>query len=231
LEKCYGHLSVAGPSDPYEMILYLNCGYPATDAACAKGFEAVKRELGLSPREILSADHEQLTDLLRAGGIVPEKRAARLQETARKVKAEFGGDLKAALKKRLRLEKDQAGKGIKAAKNALREFPVVGEPSADKILLFSRLAPMAAVPSAFVEVTARLWLGRPTSSYAGDYRASSDFLSAALPETFDARQRAYLLLKKHGQQTCKRSRPKCEICPLTSHCAFIQLQAADRPIV
>ena len=213
------------------MILYLNCGYPATDAACAKGFDALKREVGLSPREILSADDEQLTNLLRAGGIVPEKRAARLQETARKVKAEFGGDLKTALKKRLRLEKDQAGKGIKSAKNALREFPVIGEPSADKILLFSKLAPVAAVPSAFVEVTARLWLGQSSSNYARDYRASSDVLDAALPETFDARQRAYLLLKKHGQQTCKRSRPKCEICPLTSHCAFIQLQAADRHIV
>ena len=190
------------------MIVYLNCGYPATDASCAKGFDAVKREVGLSPREILSVDREQLAELLRAGGIVPEKRAARLQETARKVKVEFGGDLKAALKKRLRLEKDQAGKGIKAAKNALREFPVIGEPSADKILLFSKLAPVAAVPSAFVEVTARLWLGQPTTSYAADYRASSNFLSTALPETFEVRQRAYLLLKKHGQQTCKRSRPK-----------------------
>lgn len=191
----------------------------------------MKREVGLSPREILSADQERLTNLLRAGGIVPEKRAARLQETARKVKAEFGGDLKTALKKRLRIEKDQAGKGTKAAKNALREFPVIGEPSADKILLFSKLAPMAAVPSNFVEVTARLWLGQPSSNYARDYRASSDVLDAALPKTFGARQRAYLLLKKHGQQTCKRSRPKCEICPLTSHCAFIQLQAADRHIV
>ena len=90
---------------------------------------------------------------------------------------------------------------------------------------------MAAVPSAFVEVPARLWFGKAGKNYAADYRAARDILNAGLPETFEARQRAYLLLKKHGQQTCKRSKPKCEICPLTGQCAYIQLQAADRRVV
>ena len=213
------------------MIVFLNCGYPATDTLCSKGFEALKQEVGLSPREILALSEAKLAKLLRVGVILPEVRAARLHEIARKVKTEFGGDLKAALKKRLRLEKEQPGKGIRGAKNALQEFPVIGEPSAEKILLFSKLAPVAAVPSAFVEVTARLWFGKTGKNYAVDYRSARDVLSAGLPETFEARQRAYLLLKKHGQQTCKRSRPKCEICPLTAQCAYIQLQAADRHVV
>jgi endonuclease III len=42
-----------------------------------------------------------------------------------------------------------------------------------------------------------------------------------VPETFDARTRAYLLLKQHGQQTCKRTEPKCEECPVSSNCAFL----------
>src|SRR5207244_12368972 len=103
--------------------------------------------------------------------------------------------------------------------------------SAEKILLFSKLAPVAAVPSAFVEVPTRLWVGKPGKNYAADYRAARDILSAGLAETFEARQRAYLLLKKHGEQTCKRSEPKCEVCPLTGQCAYIQLQAADRHVV
>jgi len=231
LEKIYGPQRAAGPTDPYEMIVYLNCGYPATDASCSKGFDALKREVGLSPKEILAASTAKLAKLLRLGGIVPEQRAARLQEIARKVKAEFGGDLNAALKKRMQLEKEQSGKGIRGAKNALREFPVIGEPSAEKILLFSKLAPLAAVPSGFVEVPARLWFGKAGKNYAADYRAARDVISAGTADTFEARQRAYLLLKKHGQQTCKRSRPKCEVCPLTGQCAYIQLQAADRHIV
>jgi endonuclease III len=147
------------------------------------------------------------------------------------VKSEFGGDLKAVLKKWVQEEKKQPGKGIRGAKKVLREFPVVGEPSAEKILLFSNLAPVAAVPSACVEVPARLWFGKAGKNYAADYRAAREILNAGLPATFAARQTAYLLLKKHGHQTCKRSNPRCEVCPLTGQCAYIQLQAADRHVV
>jgi endonuclease III len=51
-----------------------------------------------------------------------------------------------------------------------------------------------------------------------------------LPRTFEARKRAYLLLKKHGQEICKRSKPKCESCPLAAHCAYLQAKAADSNI-
>jgi len=84
------------------------------------------------------------------------------------------------------------------------------------------------VPSAFVEVPARLWFGKARKNYAADYRAARDILSTGLAETFEVRQRAYLLLKKHGQQICKRSKPKCEICPLTGQCTYIQLQAGGQ---
>jgi endonuclease III len=231
LEKMYGPQHAAGPVDPYEMIVYLNCGYPASDAACSKGFDALKRDVGLTPKEILAAPRSKLVKLLRLGGIVPEVRADRLKEIARKVKAEFGGDLKAALKVSVRQEKQQTDKGIRGAKKILQQFPVIGEPSAEKILLFSKLAPVAAVPSANVEVPARLWFGKAGKNYAVDYRAAREILSTGLAQTVEARQRAYLLLKKHGQQTCKRSHPKCEICPLTGQCAYIQLQAAGRHIV
>jgi endonuclease III len=231
LEKVYGPRHAAGPTDPFEMIVYLNCGYPASDAACSKGFDALKREVGLSPKEILTAPRSKLVKLLRLGGIVPELRADRLKEIARKVKAEFGGDLKAALKIAVRQEKQQTDKGIRGAKKILQQFPVIGEPSAEKILLFSKVAPVAAVPSANVEVPARLWFGKAGKNYTADYRAVREILNSGLAQIFEARQRAYLLLKKHGQQTCKRSHPKCEICPLTGHCAYIQLQAADRHVV
>ena|SRR6266850_12710 len=231
LERLYGPQKAAGPTDPYEMIVYLNCGYPASDASCSKGFDALKREVGLSPKEILAAPRAKLAKLLRLGGIVPEQRAERLQEIARKVKDEHGGSLKAVLKKWMQEENQQTSRGVRTAKKILREFPVIGEPSAEKILLFSKLAPVAAVPSAFVEVPARLWFGKAGANYPADYRAARDILSAGLAETFEARQRAYLLLKKHGEQICKRSKPKCEICPLTGQCAYIQLQAADRNVV
>jgi endonuclease III len=228
LAELYGPLKAAGPSDPYEMIVYLNCGYPATDAKCAKGFDALKREVGVSPKEILAAPKAKLAKVTRPGGMVPELRAERLKEIARRVKDEFGGDLKAVLKKWMQVEKKEPGKGIRGAKKALQDFPVIGEPSAEKILLFAKLAPVAAVPSAQLHVMMRLFFGREEKNYPADYRKAREILSAGLPETFEARQNMHLLLKKHGQEICKRSKPKCEICPLTAQCAYLQAQAADR---
>lgn len=227
LEELYGPQKLAGPTDPYEMILFVNCGYPATDASCAKGFDALKREVGLRPEEILAPPKPKLAKLLRLGGIVPELRAERLKEIARSVKGEFGGNLKATLKKCLQEEKTQLGKGIRAAKKVLQQFPVIGEPSAEKILLFSKLSPVAAVPSASLDAPIRLWFGEPGKNYAADYAKARNFLTAGLPENFEARQRAYLLLKKHGQEICKRSKPRCERCPLTAQCNYFQAKAGD----
>jgi len=227
LETLYGPQKAVGPADPYEMILYLNCGYPATDGTCSKGFDALKRGVGLKPENILVAPRPKLAKCLRMGGIVPELRAKKLKEIARIVNSEFDGDLKAVLNKCMEEEKKQRGQGVRAAKKVLQKFPVIGEPSADKILLFAKLAPVAAAPSASLGVPVRIWFGQEGKNYAADYRKVRDKLNGELPETFEARQRAYLLLKRHGHEMCKRAAPKCRICPLAAQCAYIQIKAAD----
>jgi len=55
------------------------------------------------------------------------------------------------------------------------------------------------------------------------YREEQRVIASELPETFEARARAYLLLKRHGQQLCKRTNPKCPECPLGPHCAYAAL--------
>jgi endonuclease-3 len=222
LEGHYGKQAAVGPSDAYEMILFVNCGYPATDASCAKGYEALRREVGTKPAEILAASKAKLAKLMRFGGIVPELRAERLKTIAKIVNDEFGGDLKWSLEKLLQEEKKGAGKGIRIAKKALKEFPVIGEPGADKILLFAGLVPIAAVPSACVGVPQRILFGEEIKNYAAGYRAAQEAMTPELPETFDARQRAYLLLKRHGAEICKRTKPKCEICPVSGVCVYFQ---------
>lgn len=226
LKDLYGPQKLAGPRDPYEMIVFLNSGYPASDAKCAKGFEALKREIGEQPKKILAVSKAKLAKVMRPNVILPGLCAERLKEIAGRVSNEFKGDLTAALKQRLR-EAKEPEKGLKAAKKVLQEFPVIGEPSAEKILLFSGLVPVAAVPSAFVDVPIRLFRGEPGKNYAADYKTAREILDSGLPRTFDARQQAYLLMKKHGQEICKRTKPKCEVCPLTARCAYLQAKAAD----
>jgi endonuclease-3 len=222
LEKHYGVQVHVGPSESYEMILFVNCGYPATDASCAKGYEGLMQEVGTTPAEILAAPKAKLAKLMRLGGIVPELRAERLKIIAKIVNEEFGGDLKWSLEKLLQEEKKGAGRGIRLAKKALKEFPVIGEPGADKILLFASLVPIAAVPSACIGVPQRILFGAEDKNYAAGYRAAQEAMAGELTEKFEVRQRAYLLLKRHGAEICKRTRPKCEICPVRGMCVYFQ---------
>jgi endonuclease-3 len=222
LETHYGEQVAVGPSDPYEMILFVNCGYPATDASCAKGYEALQREVGTKPQEILAASKAKLAKLMRLGGIVPELRAERLKTIAKIVDELFGGDLKWSLEKLLQDAPKGLGQGIRTAKKALKEFPVIGEPGADKILLFAGLAPLAAVPSACPGVPQRILFGAENKNYGAGYRAAQEALAALLPGKFEERQRSYLLLKRHGQELCKRTKPKCDLCPISGMCSYFQ---------
>jgi endonuclease-3 len=109
---------------------------------------------------------------------------------------------------------------ISQARKKLKSFHSIADPGADRILLFGGISPIAAVPSNCVHVPDRILHSSESKNYSGAYREAQRVLASELSETFDSRTRAYLLLKKHGQETCKRSNPRCEICPVRSKCAF-----------
>ena len=209
LEAHYGTLDPAAPTDPCEFLIWWHCGYPASEERCSNGWDSLAREVGTAPKQIQLASTAKLTAALKAGGMVPELRAGRLKEIAARIQEEFGGELRSALS---RLSAPQARK-------ALKSFPGIGNPGADRIVLFSRLAAVAAVPSACPYVPVRVFNGPEDSNYATVYADAQRILNA-LPETFDRRIRGYLLLARHGRDFCKRSKPLCERCPLRPQCAF-----------
>ena len=97
LEKYYGKQEPCWPVDPYEFIVWWHCGYPASDAACTKGWDKLKTQVGIEPHNLLGATPNKLAIALKPGGMVPELRALRLKEVAMRVKDKLGGDLRAAL--------------------------------------------------------------------------------------------------------------------------------------
>jgi endonuclease III len=209
LEKRYGKPKPPHPTDPYEMLVYVICGYPASDAACIKGYEALRKEVGLQPDELLAAPETKLAEIMRLGGIVPELRAQRLKEVAGLVKHVFGGNLRAVMKKPL-----------PEVRKALKQFPTIGDPGADKIILFSGTAPVAAVPSNCAHVPTRLGFGEEKKNYAASYKSAQEAIRAELPPEHAPLLRAYLLLKQHGQETCKSNRPRCEECVVSTDCPY-----------
>jgi endonuclease-3 len=211
LERLHGKLRPPGPADPYALVLHRNCGYPQSDERCERGFQALKQNIGLEVGKILAVPDARLAEVLRESksGMVPEKRARRLKEIAATVEGKFGGDLQGAL----------AGSPAEARK-VLKQFPTIGDSGADRILLFGGIAPVAAIPATQTHVPLRIAFGGEKKNYAASYRAAQEYVESEVPAKFPTRQRAYLLLKKHGEEICKAGRPLCEECPVSTDCAY-----------
>jgi len=208
LEAFHGPQEPRWPVDPYEFLVWWHCGYPASDAACEHGWQALKKITGIEPESLLAAPQNKVTEALKAGGMVPEIRAVRLREVAQRVLSECSGDLRGAI-----------AKDADAARTLLKKFPGIADPGVDRILLFARAEAVAAVPSNCPHVLVRIRNGDDGHEYGAAYRQAQWLIEREVAGEFAARMRAYLLLKTHGQTLCKRNKPKCGECPLQSKCA------------
>jgi endonuclease-3 len=208
LESHYGSQAPEFPTEPYDFLIWWHCGYPASDAACDRGWKALRDAVGILPGKILAATPAKLTTALKVGGLLPELRAERLKDIARRVKDEFGGDLRSGL-----------NGPIARVRKLLRAFPGIAGPGIDRILLFGKISPVAAVPSNCPQVLVRILRG-VEMDYGKTYREAQQLVAEGVSEKFEPRVRAYLLLKRHGQETCKRTNPKCEVCAVRGTCAY-----------
>jgi endonuclease III len=210
LRAHYGPPTPLPTADPFELILWENVAYLAPPARRREAFEQLKRTVGTTPADILRAEQTAL-ERVTAQGILKSTFAAKLRECAIIAVNDFGGDLGAAI--RGPLDK---------AKRALRSFPGIGEPGAEKILLFSGQQALLAPDSNGLRVLLRLGLVPEEKSYSRMYAASRQ-VAKHLPAEPSVMQEAHLLLQQHGQTLCKRGVPLCEACPIAPECAYARL--------
>src|SRR5436189_1898391 len=185
--KYYGQPGAPITTDPFELILLESIAYLVSDERREEAFAMLRKYAGTRPHEILAASHDDILQATRLGGMHPEQRVARLKEIALIALNEFGGDLKQVLK--LPLPK---------AKQALRKFPSIGEPSAEKILMFSRAYPILGLDSNGLRVLMRLGFGEEKKNYPATYRATQEAIKDQLKDDYDWLIGAHLLLRQHG---------------------------------
>lgn len=203
-------------TDPLEMILWENVAYLADDAARLEAFRTLRKRVGTRPQEILAAPKALLVEIAGAE-IMAEGQAAKLRDVAEIAEEEFGGDLRPVLKL-----------PFATAKKALRRFPGIGEPGAEKILLFTGTHPVLALESNGLRALVRLGFGEEKKDYAGTYRSVREAVKDGLREDCAWLVRAHQLLRRHGQDICRRSDPECERCPLARGCAFFESRNGAR---
>jgi endonuclease-3 len=208
LRELYGKPRPPALTDPFELILYENVAYLADDERRDEAFGMLRDRVGLSPEKILQAAGSTLNEVGRKG-IVAEQTAEKLRAIAAIALEDFGGDLSAAVRRE-----------PKEAIKALRKFPSIGEPGAEKVLLFSGSAPVLALDSNALRVLLRLGFGKEEKSYSKSYKAAQAAADSEIARTCSARIEAYQLLRRHGQELCKRNHPRCEACPLRPDCVY-----------
>jgi endonuclease-3 len=207
LEKHYGRLPAPRVTDPFEMILYESAAYLVDDERRDRVWAALKKQVGVRPREILAVSAAHLGAVIKDGGMQPVMRARKLRTAATLVLDEFGGDLKGVLKGPL-----------KEARRALKKYPGVGDPGADKILLFTRTEPVLALESNGLRALVRLGYGEESENYSAMHRSAQAAIAPEVELDFDWLIGAHQLLRLHGQSLCKRSEPRCAECPLAATC-------------
>jgi endonuclease III len=214
LAKHYGEPSPPEVIEPFAMILWENAAYLANDVKRAEAFAELRAKTGLTPAGIRKAKNSVL--LAIAGkGIVPANSVEKLRRAAEIAHDEFDDDLAQIL-----------DKPLAQAKKDLRKFPSIGEPSAEKILLFNERHAILALESNGLRVLVRLGYAAEHKNYATMYKSAQRALSAGIPYDCAALIRAHQLLRQHGQELCKRTTPLCARCPLRANCVFFAEVAA-----
>ena len=150
VERLEAHYAKQKPpklTGPWEMILWENVAYLADDDRRQKAFQCLKKQIGTEPIQILSASNEALLEVT-THGIMPELFVEKLRKCAKIALEEFNGDLLLVLKRPL-----------PNAKKAFQKFPGIGEPGAERILLFTQTYPVLALESNGLRVLLRLGFG------------------------------------------------------------------------
>ena len=214
LEKVYGKPPKPTLTDPFEIILWESCAYLVDDEKRAEVFERLRKRVGLSPKAILEAPDSVLAEIVRDAGMRPPDRAARLKECAA-IAEEIG-----IAKLRSAVKTDPV-----AARKLIKKFPGFADPGADRILLYNRSMVTLAPESNGLRVLIRLGFAKVEKDYGRMYRCLAEAVAGDLPADFRWLIAARELLRRHGQELCKRSHPRCEVCPLSSRCAAFRTRS------
>jgi endonuclease-3 len=211
LKKHYGEPALPPAKGPFELVMWENSCYLLSDERRAIVFHGVREQVGMDAESIWKADKEVLLALAKMGGMRPETRVFRWREIARITLTQFEGNLDSILQ--LPYAK---------ARRALQQFPNIGQPGAEKILMLCGMNTGLPLEWNGVRVLQRAGFGRAQKDYGATYRSIQEALVGQLPADAAALTRAHLLLRQHGKTLCRNNKPLCQECPLAPECAFAQ---------
>jgi endonuclease-3 len=215
LKQQYGRVDGPIAQGPFALVMWENACYLLPDERRREVFEALREQVGMSADAIGRAPDATLMPLACRGGMRPETRVFRWREIARITLQQFDGDLDRIL-----------AMPYTKAKRALKQFPNIGDPGAEKILLFCGIGSGLPLESNGLRVLVRIGWARPQENYGRMYRDVQQNIAPMLPRGAPALQEAFLLLREHGRATCKDKSLRCQQCTFAKECDYAGRTAA-----
>jgi len=191
------------PRDPWHAILYENVAYLCADEVRRSAFATLKRTTGLDADMIAAAPDEVLLAATGQGKLASQR------VTKLRLCAELFGSVGDP--------RQLVDLPVAKARAALKRFPGIGDPGADRLLLFAAKAPRLALESNGLRALLRLGYGTESKAYAASYRSAQAAAAAEMPELVDDRIDLFAVLRRHGQETC-RATPDCATCAVATDC-------------
>jgi len=222
LKRHYGEPALPPARGPFEMVLWENACYLLPDERRLEVFDALRDKVGLNTTAIDAAPDAVLLPIAMRGGMRPQMRVFRWREIARITLSQFGGDLNSIL-----------SEPYPEAKRALKQFPTISDPGAEKILLLCGIATGLPLESNGLRVLSRVGWGRAQRNYGATYRSVQEALKPELPVHLERLKKAHFLLRIHGKTLCKEKAPLCHQCPVSAECLYAKSTAASfvRPVL
>ena len=205
LHEVYDRLLAAlGPqhwwpgNSPFEVIV----GAVLVQNTSWKNVERAIRNLDdrdlLEPAALCAVPPEELEELIRPAGYFRIK-ARRLRSVLEFIVDRYGGSLDAMF-----------STGLPALREALLGVHGIGPETADSILLYAGGLPTFVVDAYTLRVLARHgWIG-----FDADYHQIKEHFESNLPEDAALYNEYHALLVAVGKDYCRKTRPRCEACPL-----------------
>jgi endonuclease-3 related protein len=201
LSKALGPMGWWPAKDPFEVIvgaiLTQNTAWTNVERAIAN----LRQARLLTQRAIERVPSTRLARLIRPSGYFRQK-AKKLKAFARFLREEHGGSLAQMFRKPTSELREQ-----------LLAVHGIGPETADSILLYAGAHPVFVVDAYTHRILGRHGFtdGRP------DYGAAQSLFETNLPKDAALYNEFHALLVNVGKNWCRKSRPRCEGCPLRPH--------------
>jgi endonuclease III len=196
--------TVSPTRDPWHLILLENVVYLTDDETRERAFRTLREHTGLDAVTIERCPDELLLAACSPGRMA-EQQMRKLRECA-------------ALFRTVGDPRELVRLPAREARKALRRFPGIGAPGADKLLLLAGAEAVLALDSNALRTLLRLGYGNEGTSYAQSYASAQRAAMAELPAQHDALASTFLALRAHGQSVCRNTRPACGACVFRDDC-------------